>query len=133
MAVLSGEGVKLSYSADGTGYVEIAQVVTMDGPNTNYAEVETTALDSTVREYRAGLKEAGTFSFEIQYDPDNTQHAAIEAADGGFFLEVDLNDDGTASEKFSFPCIKTAFSFGGFEVDSNVIASVDVRLTGDIS
>lgn len=132
MAVLSGEGCTLGYSADGSSFAEVTQVVSMSGPEQSLPQVETTHLGSTRKEYRTGLKEGETFNFQLYFDPANTQHAAIEAATGEFHLEVTLTD-GTAGTSYAFPCLKTGFALGGMEVDSNVTADVEVILTGNIS
>ncbi|WP_339684232.1 phage tail tube protein [Gimesia maris] len=128
MAVLAGEGCTLGYSADGTSYSAIAQVVSIDGPSKVLGEVETTNLGSTTRTYRAGLPESGTMSFQVYYDP--ATHSTLEDATGEIYLQLTMSD---GSSTYSFPCIRTGFSYGGMEVDGNVTADVEVRLTGDIT
>lgn len=135
MAVYPGEGTTLSYSSDGTSYTPIAQVVSINGPSWAVAEVETTHLTSTDKEFRPSeIPESGTLDFSIEYDADSTTHSAMTtlmATPATRYWQIGLND--TSSTTWSGQGFLTGFSLTGMEVEGNLMADVSLRFTGGLT
>lgn len=76
MATQLTKGVTLSVDKTGEGgtFTKLVQITSIDGPGGSTDSVEITDYDSTSREFRAGLHDAGEFSFEFNLDPANTEH-----------------------------------------------------------
>src|SRR5210317_45028 len=72
-----GSGIWLSDDASPEVYTEVAQVVSLSGPDGSAAEINVTALDSTAAEFVMGLPDEGNVSVEVIYDPTDTNHTAL--------------------------------------------------------
>lgn len=49
----------------------------LDGIDTSIAQIETTCMNSTAREYEAGLAEPGSASFGLNIDPQSAAHVRL--------------------------------------------------------
>ncbi|PQO33154.1 hypothetical protein C5Y96_09855 [Blastopirellula marina] len=127
MAITIGEGCLLKQNGTTVG-----QRTSITGPSSSRAEVETTHLDSEQKEYRPGLKESGTVSLEYEFDPQDTSHQAVETSyDDGDTDEWTLEySDGSTRV---FDGFITSYETNGMTVEGNVLASLTIRITGDIT
>jgi hypothetical protein len=97
------------------------------------AQVDTFSLGSSVKSSRASkIPDPGSLSFSIYYDPSDTQHALLftnstTAAD--LYWKVTTID----GEEFTFQGYIRTFELNGMEVDSNVTADVEVKITTAIT
>lgn len=128
MAYLAGEATTLKL--EGTA---IAQVVSISGPEMAVAEVETTHLGSTHKEFRpSSIPEAGTVSATIEYDPQQATHASLTSLMNSpqeKAWTIEFSDGST----YAFDGFLTAFSVTGAEVENNVTAEITIRINGDIT
>jgi hypothetical protein len=127
MAVLIGEGCKLYYGAE-TATTLLGQRTTMTGPSSSVAEVETTNLDSTAKEYRPGLFESGTATCEYEFDSENASHTGIETAMAArTILKWKLEFSNGATR--SWEGFITGHEISGMTVEGNVLATINIRIT----
>lgn len=132
MATLLGKGTTLKLATTAVG-----QVVSISGPNRSVGTVETTNLNSTERTFRPTILDNGEVTVTIQFDPDDTQHTAIEAlltasplASASWVITM---TDGTPST-YTFNGILTAFDIdAAASVDDLTTASLTIKITGAIT
>jgi hypothetical protein len=77
--VAQGTLLQRETSLGSGSFVTIANVVSWDGPSTENADIDMTALNSTAKEYEGGLIEPGELTFEVNFDPNNATHQQIIA------------------------------------------------------
>ena len=76
---LLGLGTKIQ-KGDGTSpesFTTIAEVGSITGPSQSNDFLDVTSMDSTAREFVAGLADPGEISFSTNYIPTNTTHKAV--------------------------------------------------------
>lgn len=121
MALIIGNGSTVSYA--GTAIANITSI----SLETSVADISFQTLDANTTIHRGGVQDA-TFTLEAFYDPDNTEHAAIDTDTLGAALEtgaaiVITLTDGTP----------TTFSFTGLVTSASRNASVNAGVTLSIS
>jgi hypothetical protein len=95
------QGTKLYVSPTGSPpvYAQIPDVTNIPSfGSSERPQIDTSNMDSTSREFRFGLADTGSVEFEINFVPDNTVHATIEAAAEANTqkqLKVELSDGTT--------------------------------------
>lgn len=115
-----------------TTWVVISNAESFDGPSNTVGSVEKTKLASATKEYRPGLPDPGTLSFDLQYDP-----ADAEAV----YLRGLLSAPAIKSWRLTYPTLPkatydtfdgflTAFTPSGGAADEIIMASVEIKLTG---
>lgn len=89
-------------------------------------QIEVTCLDSSAREYVAGMGTPGTATFAINFDPQDPSHVRLnQLYNQGVTLDWAIGlSDGTAaptgdtdSAGFTFPPTRTFIAFDGFVND----------------
>ncbi len=112
-------------------YTKIAEINSFTGPGGSVSVIDVTDLSSTAKEKLAGLNDNGQLSFECNFLPTNTQHAALRTAkENGTTIAVKLVfTDGT---EWTFTAIVTGFSVSG-AVDGVVKVSVTLEISGEIT
>ena len=133
MTIFVGEQTTLSY--DGSA---VANLISVEGPDSSVAEVETTSLDSTAKTFRPSqIPEAGTISYSFYFDGGNATHTAIQASAKTPEIVSHVitltGADGTSTHTRTFNAFTTSFSLSGMEEESNVQAEVEARITDVIS
>lgn len=134
MAVNDGFGVVLKRH-NGSTYVTVAQLRDVNGPSMKKDRVDVTTKDSSSRwrDFLSTLRDGGEISFEIEYDPTATTHAA---------LVDDFESDTTTQYQIAFgDGSSTSASFVGtvvaFEpqgpMEGALTANVTIAITGAVS
>lgn len=123
-----GIALKVGDGGDPTElFTTIAEVTGFDGPSVEAAEIEVTSLQSTAKEFIAGLKDNGEISINLNFVPRNAQHkqliADITSGEKRNY-QIDWNDL-TGAETSS-----TLWTFEAFVKGLPVSASPDAALTG---
>ena len=79
MGALATQGitVKVGDGAMTEVFTTIAEVTGFSGPTTEAAEIETTTLSSTAKEFIAGLVDNGEVTLEVNAVVKDTQHRQI--------------------------------------------------------
>lgn len=129
MAVAPGKGTTLK---NGTNL--IGQVFDIQLPNPVNPELDTTDLDDAHRSFTGTIADYGEFSFKLNYDSADTQHAALWTAYGAgtsVSWTITLADTGTTTIAFSGH-IKQ-WQWGNATVDNKIELTVTVKLTGAIT
>lgn len=128
---LLSKGVTLKLASTAVG-----NIVSLSGPNRSVGTVETTNLNSTERTFKGTILDNGEISGQLQFDPDDTQHGAMEAlltaspiAAGSWVVTY---TDATPST-YSFSGILTAFSVTSSSVDDLVMADFTIKITGAVT
>lgn len=121
MAKLIGNGGSISY-----GGTAIANV-TSYSIETSVADIAFKSIDSNFTSHLGGTKDA-TFSVECYYDPDNTQHSAVDTD-----TLADALETGAAIVLTLTDAIATTFTFTGLVTSASRSASVDGPLVMSIS
>ncbi len=130
----------------------------LDGIDTTIAQIETTCLNSSAREYEAGLAEPGSASFGINIDPKNAAHVrlhqlktagtkllwAVGWSDGRVngegippTVEAEADDDGVRG--FVLPETRTWLTFEGymssfpftFALNDVVKSTIGIQVSGE--
>ena len=128
---LPAQGVKVKIgSGSPLAYTAIPGIVSFNGPGGAGQVIDVTNLSSTAIEKIMGLPDEGQLSFECNYVPENTQHAALRAARGAQTLtsfQIEF-PDGTV---WTFSAYVTNFTVSG-GVNAPLKASVVLELTGSV-
>jgi hypothetical protein len=74
-----GALLKLGDGASPEVFTTVAKALDIDGPKFSSGEIDVTNHDSTAKEYIAALTDAGEMTFGLNFDANDTQHAALLA------------------------------------------------------
>lgn len=130
----SSHGTKLKRGDGATpteGFTDVGGVLDISGPELDADEIETTAHDSTSEEFIMGVLRSGNVTFDINYDPADTQHKGLISDRAAKTLR---------NFKLVFPdTSEIAFSayVKGFKpnapVNGKLTASVTLRVSGAVT
>lgn len=133
-ALLSqGSILSIGNGASPEVFNEIQEVISLDGPGGQAAEIDVTDLGSTGKEYRLGLQEEGDITFEMLYIPGNTQHALIRtlrASGANNNFRITFTDSPATTWTFSALIKGFTTSLG---VDDVLRATVTLKVSGSIT
>ncbi len=123
-------------SDDGVTYEDLGCVQDWTLDKDARAEIDTTCLSSTEREFMFGLGGAGSLSVSMAYDVDGAGQALLEASyasDDAYYFEIEYSDTaGTSGTVKTFQGFVTALSESG-AIDDVVQATASIKLTGAIT
>ena len=135
---LNAQGTTLEISEDGATYESIGCIQSFGIEQPERAEIDVTCLTSTSKEYKFGLRDNGTLSIDLQYDPEGAGQGLLEdsyAADTAYHFKIEYTNapdtTGTGTTK-EFQGYVTSISESG-GVDDVVVESVTIRVSGDIT
>lgn len=135
---ISSQGTKVYIGSTGSpnDYTAIPGIVSMSAPSSEVPEIDASDLDSTSKEFIAGLKDNGEMTLKMNFNTDNAVHRAIRAA----FV---ANPSTTKQWVIEWPDTAplTRWEFQGYVksfkptagVDEKLSIDVTVRVTGDIT
>ena len=130
----TGKTITFSGSPTATGvtYTAIGNVRSFSNDGGSVTTIDVTNFDSAAKEYRAGLIDYGSISFEVQVDNGDAGQLAVEAARLGATMEdfKVILPSGTYPTA-TFSAFVTKFSRSG-SVDAVVTGSVDMKITGPV-
>ena len=115
-------------------YTTIAEIKSISGPGGSAAVKDVTDLQSTGKEKRMGLLDEGQLTFNMFYQPANTQHALLRtqrAARAETPFRLIFTDAGNM--QWDFNAFVAGFQLSGIEVDGMVEAQVTLEITGAIT
>ena len=114
---------------NGSTYTNVIEVTAITPPQYSRDAVETTHLLSTngYRTFIGGLKDGGSVSFDINWDPSNSDVviAALEAATNGQF-KITFPDATTCV----FGGVVTGYQLGQVTPDGKLTASATIKTSG---
>lgn len=116
-------------------YTEISQILSVDGASITVGEVETTNLSSERKTYRPGLSDPGEVSFEIQYDPQDTEHKNLKGLAETPALKLWRITYATSPKKtyHDFEGFLTGFSPGAGGPEEDLSASITIRVNSEVT
>ena len=126
-----GSTLEVDDTIPGTADTAVINIKTFSGFDGEASEIDVTNLSSTAKEFRSGLQDFGSFSFE--WHPDYTdpgQNAVRSAQASGEVKTLKLTLPNGDIADFS-GLIKNASSITG-GVDAVVDGSVSVKITGNV-
>jgi len=113
---------------------DVPQIKSISGLGSGQSqEIDVTDFDSTGKEFVQGLKDEGSVSIDMVYDPNDTQQTRLET--------IRSNQETTNFKIVLSDTNNTNFEFAGFitsfektlEEDDVMRASVSIRITGAIT
>jgi len=130
---LPSQGMKIGIgSGSPITYNDIPEVVSFSGPGGAGQVIDVTNLASTAIEKVMGLPDEGQLSFEMNYVPANTYHAALRAARAAKTLtKFKLTFTDTGAMEWTFSAYVTGFTVSG-GVNSTIKAAVTLEISGSI-
>lgn len=132
---LTSQGMTLGVG-DGASpevFTTIAEINSIDGPGGQANEIDVTDLSSTAKEYLIGLQDEGDVTLEINYIPQNTQHAQLRSDKASATqrnYRITFTD--SPATTWTFAAYVKGFSISN-SVDDRTVASVVLRVTGSIT
>ena len=121
-------------------YTAIAQVTSIDGPESEMGTRETTHLGSTSKTYAKTLFDGGEPSLEIEFDPKSDSHAGLitlfygktQAVDGELW-KITFADATNGPSNAAFKAIITNMGPSKIEPENNLMASIKLKISGDVT
>jgi len=134
-AALDSQGMTLASgdSASPEVFTSITELSNIDGPGGQATEIDVTDLLSTAKEYRQGLKDEGDVTCDMNYIPQNTQHALLQSDRSGQVLRnyrITFTDSPATTWTFLGFVKGLSISNG---VDNVTKGSLTIRVAGDIA
>lgn len=134
MTTAVGIGLGTEFWLDNASGVltKLGEVLSVTPPNPQIEEVDATHMDSTAREFIAGLADYGEGTFEFNYIPNNATDQLIRAAIAdrvtrSFKIVVPIAAGGT--QEIAGDCIVKGWE-RTIPIDDRMTASMTVRFTG---
>lgn len=112
-------------------YTEIKEVVSFTGFDGAAAEIDTTHLQSTAKEFLMGLQDFGGFNMEANYLSADAGQVLVRAAKASRAVQdfqITFSDSSTAIFQ---GFVLSAPQSGG--VDAKMDTSFQIRITGDVA
>ena len=112
-------------------YTVISEVVSFSGFDGSAAEIDTTHLGSTAKEYLMGLQDFGNLTLESNYLPADAGQVKLRTAKASREVQdfkIEFSDSSTAT--FQAYVLSASISGG---VDAKVDTSFNLRITGNVT
>lgn len=134
-----------TYVADGTTiarqnddspqtYDTIPQITRIGTVGQTRGLIDVTNLSSSAREYKKAIKDGQEIQLLIQYDPDDTVHAALRTdndAETARSFQVTFPD--SPAQTVTFDALVTNWSVTNIEIDQVLQLEVTLKPTGDLT
>lgn len=129
----TGKTITYTGTATPVKYTQIKECKSFKGFDGEASEIDVTSLDSTAKEFLAGLRDYGGIDFEMNWLPDDTGQVALRAAaDAGTTKNWKLTLVSGTNDVASFAgFVKSVPISGG--VDAAVAGSFRIRITGAVT
>lgn len=149
MATLKTQGTEiyiLDATNSGSEVEKIGQITGFSGVGGQAGEIDVTDMDSTAREFVAGLKDNGTVTINVNWDPTDASHVTLDSLVGGAnkrFVIGGSEDstDPSYTSTFTIPTTRTTLDFNGSvlsfqkdaETDNVWRGTLTIRVSGAIT
>lgn len=125
--------LQLGSGASPQVYTTIAEVVSVGPIGGTNPEVDVTNLDSTAREYIAGLPDGNTVEFQVNFIANNTQHLSLRTSQAaGSTINLKMVWLTSPNQYAQFDLVLLDFSMDETTPDTAVRATISGRITGSI-
>jgi len=130
----SGATLKLASNASPQVYTTIAEVLRCGPIGSTNPEVDVTNLDSTAKEYIAGLADGNTVEFEVNFIAGNTQQEQLRTDQAaGSTDQFQMIWQTSPNTTAAFNLVLLGFEMGETTSESQVTAAVSGRISGAIT
>lgn len=130
----SGATLQLGSGASPQVYTTIAEVLRCGPIGSTNPEVDVTNLDSTAKEYIAGLADGNTVEFEMNWVAGNSQQQSLRTSQAsGSTVNLKMVWPVSPETTAVFDLVLLEFSMGETTPESQVTASVSGRISGSIA
>lgn len=134
MAKLKSQGTTIWYlntTVSPYAYVQIGQVVGINGPDGSTGEIDVTDLDSNAKEFVASLPDWGSVSLDTIWDPKLTSHLFLWNAFSDQATDTyQIRLANSPQSKITFDAFPNAHPVS-LAVDDKVGATIGLRVTGE--
>ena len=135
VAVLgSGATLQLGSGASPQVYTTIAEVLRCGPIGSTNPEVDVTNLDSTAKEYIAGLADGNSLEFDVNWISSNTQQTSLRTQQAsGSTVNMRMVWQTSPNTTAVFDLVLLSFEIGETSAESQIMASISGRITGSIT
>ena len=138
MAGTKFQGMIFEISADDITYTSVGCITNYSLDGAGRTEIDVTCNNSTAKEYMFGLRDFGSLSLDLNYEPDGIGLGIAEssyASDDNYFFRITyanpLNATGTGTIKDFEGAVMNISDGGG--IDDKVSGTIEVKVSGDIT
>ncbi len=135
-AAVLGKGatLQLGSGASPQAYTTIAEVLRCGPIGSSNPEVDVTNLDSTAKEYIAGLADGNTVEFDMNWLSSNTQQTSLRTSQAaGSTVNLRMVWQTSPLTRAQFNLVLLTFEMGETTPDAQVTATVSGRISGSIT
>jgi hypothetical protein len=135
VAVLgAGAALGLGSGASPQVYTTIAEVLRCGPIGSSNPEVDVTNLDSTAKEYIAGLADGNTVEFECNWVVGNAQQQSLRTSQAaGSTVNLQMTWDTSPQTKAKFDLVLLDFEMGETTPEAQIMMRVSGRISGSIT
>ena len=125
--------LQLGSGASPQVYTTIAEVLRCGPIGSTNPEVDVTNLDSTAKEYIAGLADGNSVDFDVNFLSGNTQHTSLRtSAAAGSTINLRMVWQTSPNTNAQFDFVLLTFEIGETTAEQQVTATISGRITGSI-
>ena len=129
----SGATLQLGSGASPQVYTTIAEVLRCGPIGSTNPEVDVTNLDSTAKEYIAGLADGNTVDFDVNFIAGNTQQESLRTSQAaGSTVNLKMVWQTSPNTNAQFDLVLLGYEIGETTSESQVMASISGRISGSI-
>ena len=134
LAVLgSGATLQLGDGASPQVYTTIAEVMRCGPIGSSNPEVDVTNLDSTAKEYIAGLADGNTVDFDVNWLVGNTEQTSLRTSQqAGSTINLKMVYPTSPETNAQFDLVLLDFEMGETTADAQLTARISGRITGSV-
>ncbi len=135
MATVQTQGttIAIGNGASPEVFNNIGEVKSIQGPDGQAAEIDTTNLSSAAREFNMGLPDEGNVSISANYDPADTYQTAVKTArDNQTQTNFKITCADTSTTEITFAAYVMRFSLA-WDIDNVAMLDMTLRITGAIT
>lgn len=121
-----------SATATPVTWTTVGEVIDMDRAAGERADIETTHLTSTAKEYMLGLKDSGNFTFSLNWLFSDAGQTALIAAEGSDD-EYDFKVTYPSTDTMTFSGYVKSVTGPSLGVDDKLNGSATIRISGDVT
>lgn len=130
----SGATLQLGSGASPQVYTTIAEVLRCGPIGSTNPEVDVTNLDSTAKEYVAGLADGSTVDFDVNWLVAEASVLSIRSSQAaGSTINLRMVWQTSPNTNAQFDLVLLTFEMGETTPDAQVTASISGRITGSIA
>jgi hypothetical protein len=112
-------------------WVEVGEVTDINREDPGAAEIDTTHLRSTSKEYLMGLQDPGTLTMTVNFLFDDTGQNLLHTAKADRVAR-DFRVTYPSTDVMTFSGLVQTFNGPGASVDDKLVGNVTLRVTGDV-